>query len=246
MAKAAVRSASLAPPNIPPNAVRVLCVDDHVVLVEGLKAHFAVDHGIVCVGSLQSADRLCEEFHRLQPDVALLDIEMPGADVFEAAHRLRRMQPDARFLFLSAHVRSGYLAAAYKCGASGYFAKSDSLDVISAGIKEVARSADGTFVMGSHVRDECQPVAGGALEERNVERRRRRTGPATVLDSLTPRELDVLRLIGKGLSRLEIAHELARSAKTIDRHQDRLMKKLQLHTRADLVRLAIREGLAEA
>lgn len=232
--------------------IRVLCVDDHAVLVEGLRAKFAVEDRIRIVGSLATAERLLEETARLQPDIILLDIEMPGPDVFEMADRLRHAHPKLRFIFLSAHIRDGYLAAAYKCGAWGYFAKGDELDDIVAGLGEVARSTAGTFVMGPKVRARCRPVtmstSGGrrqgadALAPGGVGG----AAPATPLASLSSCEIEVLRLIGKGLSRVQIADELNRSAKTIDRHQDRMLKKLGISSRADLIRLAIREGFAEA
>lgn len=222
------------------NPVRVLCVDDHAVLVEGLKAQFATDTRIQCTGYLSSAENLLEEVARLSPDVVVLDIEMPGPDVFEIADRLRHQHPNVRFIFLSAHVRDGYLAAAYKCGAWGYFAKGDELEDIMDGIVAVAEDRDGIFIMGPKVKERCQPVksAPGA-----------RNAPAklvTSLHTLTNRELEVLRLIGKGMSRTEIAEELSRSAKTIDGHQERIMRKLGVESRSDLVRFAIREGLAEA
>lgn len=221
--------------------VRVLCVDDHAVLVEGLKAQFAIDGSIRVVGRLPTAEKLIEEVERLKPDVVLLDIEMPGPDVFETADRLHHLHPKTRFVFLSAHIRDGYLAAAYKCGAWGYFAKGDELEDIVAGIKALACNASGTFIMGPKVRDRCgiaKPVSSTAAG--------RSSAPLTPLGSLTPRELEVLRLIGKGLSRVEIADELSRSAKTVDGHQERIMKKLGIDSRADLMRFAIREGLAEA
>ncbi len=221
--------------------VRVLCVDDHAVLVEGLKAQFAIERHITCVGYLPSAADLLEEVARLVPDVVLLDIEMPGPDVFEMADRLRHMHPRVRVVFLSAHVRDGYLAAAYKCGAWGYFAKGDDLGDIVAGVKEVARSAGGVFVMGPKVRLRCAPAPAGRTGIR------RESGPPrTALQALTPREIEVLRLIGKGRSRNDIATELSRSAKTVDGHQERIMKKLGIDSRAELMRFAIREGLAEA
>ncbi len=94
----------------------MLCVDDHQVLVEG-KAQFAID-GTISVGAgCPSAEHLLEETARLKPDVVLLDIEMPGPDAFETAERLRHMHPRVRIVFLSAHVRDGYIAAT--CGAHG-------------------------------------------------------------------------------------------------------------------------------
>jgi len=224
-------------------AVRVLCVDDHAVLVEGLKAQFAIDDTIRVIGRLASAEKLVEETTRLQPDVVLLDIEMPGPDIFEMADRLRHRHPGIRFVFLSAHVRDGYLASAYKCGAWGYFAKGDDLEAIVAGVREVARSTAGAFVMGPKVKERCgvPRAAGSAVRPTAGD-----GPPATPLASLSDREVEVLRLIGKGLSRVQIAKELSRSAKTIDGHQERIMKKLSIDSRAELMRFAIREGFAEA
>ena len=222
--------------------VRVLCVDDHAVLVEGLRAQFAIEGRIRIVGRLPSADRLQDEVDRLNPDVVLLDIEMPGPDVFETADRLRHAHPKLRFAFLSAHIRDGYLSAAYRCGAWGYFAKGDELEDIVAGITEIAHSRAGTFAMGPKVRQRCStPHPKDAVVDAQSAPR-----PVTPLEALTAREVEVLHLIGKGLSRNEIAKELSRSAKTIDGHQERMMKKLRVTSRAELMRLAIREGFAEA
>ncbi len=229
--------------------VRVLCVDDHLVLIEGLKAKFALDGQIRCVAALSSADQVIDSVVLHRPDVVLLDIEMPGQDVFEVADRLHHLHPEVRFVFLSAHIRDGFLASAFRCGASGYFAKGDDLDEIIEGLKRAARCAEGTFVMGSKVRARCQPPKARASRHGVVAQAR--TGvlagaPATLLDSLSQREVEVLRLIGKGLSRNEIGAELARSPKTIDGHQERIMKKLHVSTRSELMRFAIREGLAQA
>lgn len=227
--------------------IRVLCVDDHEVLVEGLRAKFGVENRIRIVGMLGSADNLLQETARLSPDVILLDIEMPGPDVFEMAERLRRSHPGVRFVFLSAHIRDGYLAAAYKCGAWGYFAKGDELDDIAAGVREVAASKAGRFVMGPKVRARCRPAPMGAGHGKHHDTRALPEGaPNTRLASLSAREVEILHLIGKGLSRAQVAAELSRSAKTIDRHQERMTKKLGLSSRTDLVRFAIREGFAEA
>lgn len=222
--------------------IRVLCVDDHAVLIEGLKAQFGIEGRIGVVGSLSSAVKLLEEVGRLKPDVVLLDIEMPGPDAFEVADRVRQLHPRSRVVFLSAHIRDGYITAAYKCGAWGYFAKSDDLDAIALGVAEVANSQTGTFVLGPKVQERCRPASGkGASRKASGS-----SEPSIPLDSLSQREVEVLRLIGKGLSRTEIASQISRSPKTIDGHQDRIMKKLGIAARSDLMRFAIREGLAEA
>jgi DNA-binding NarL/FixJ family response regulator len=138
-------------------SVRVVCVDDHVVLIEGLKAQFAADGQVRCVASLTSAEGVIDTVAEHRPDVVLLDIEMPGPDVFEVADRLHHLHPETRFVFLSAHIRDGFLASAYRCGASGYFAKGDDLDEIVDGLKRIARCAKGTFILGTKVRARCQP-----------------------------------------------------------------------------------------
>ncbi len=233
------------------HAIRVLCVDDHAVLVEGLKAQFAITQGIEVVGRLATAARLVEEVERLRPGAVLLDIEMPGPDAFEMADRLKQAHPDVRVIVLSAHIRDAFISASFRAGACAYFAKSDELEDIVSGIHEVMRQKPDTFLLGPKVRERCQAPTGrgqgaklpGALDEVSL---MRDGAPMTLLASLTAREAEILRLIGKGLSRTQIAAQLCRSVKTVDGHQDRMMRKLGIGARADLMRFAIREGLAQA
>lgn len=225
--------------------VRVLCVDDHELLIEGLRAQFAIDGRVEIVGQLESAEGLLEAVEVLQPRLVLMDIEMPGPDAFEMADRVRHTHPEVRMVFLSAHIRDSFISAAYKCGAWGYFAKADHPEEIASGLVTIARSPTGTFAMGPKVRAHCRPLHHDG-------RRRHESdcgddpAPATPLNALTPREMEIMRLIGKGLTRTQIAAELCRSAKTVDGHQERIMKKLGVSSRGELIRLAIREGLAEA
>lgn len=230
--------------------LRVLCVDDHIVLIEGLKARFAIDGGLEVVGQLTTATRLVEEVGRLHPDVVILDIEMPGPDAFEMTDRLKRKHPGVQVIVLSAHIRDAFISASFRSGVCAYFAKSDELDDIIRGIYEVAYRKSGSFLLGPKVSERCRPLIGkgesvGGISGDNGHLSKTAL-PATLMDSLTNREEEILRLIGKGMSRGQIATQLCRSIKTIDAHQGRLMRKLGMHTRADLVRLAIREGFAQA
>lgn len=216
--------------------VRVLCVDDHAFLVDGLAARFDLERDIECVGRLESAEQLISQTQELRPDVVLLDIEMPGPDPFEAVVELLRLVPDTRVVFLSAYVRDHYISAAVAAGAHGYFSKSDDPAEIIGGLRTVARK--GEFAFGPKVLQRCRPT-----------KRPGRAGvvsPRTKLDDLTARELEILRLIGRGMSRTEIGETLCRSPKTIDGHREKIMHKLDIHDRAELVRYAIREGLVEA
>jgi DNA-binding NarL/FixJ family response regulator len=226
--------------------VRVLAVDDHALLLDGMRVQLGLDPEIDFVGSLPDPSGLLDAVERLRPDVVTLDVEMPGPEVFESADRMRQRFPDVRFIFLSAHIRDSLLSAAYRCGASGYFAKGDDLRDLAAGIKRVARAVRGTFVMGPKVLAQC-PAARAV---RSVRRTRRASAedapPVCALDRLTSREIEVLRHIGGGKGRVEIGKTLSRSPKTVDGHQERMMKKLGIATRADLMRFAIREGLVQA
>jgi DNA-binding NarL/FixJ family response regulator len=226
--------------------VRLMCVDDHALLVQGMKVQAELDPGIDFVAGLPDPSRLLDEVARVQPDVVTLDVEMPGPDVFEAADRLRHRFPDVRFAFLSAHVRDTLLSAAYRCGASGYFAKGDDLRDILDGLKRIARSKRGTFVMGPKVMAQC-PAARAVRSARRT-RRAAKDGEQvfSAIDRLSSREIEVLRCIGNGMSRVEIGKSLSRSPKTIDGHQERIMRKLGIETRNELMRWAIREGIASA
>lgn len=215
--------------------IRILCVDDHAFLVEGLEARFDIEHDLECVGRLSTADGLASEVKRTSANVVLLDIEMPGRDPFEAADDLRRHCPDVRAIILSAYVRDHYISAAFEAGCWGYFCKSDDPDQIVQGIRQVMR---GEFVFGPKVKERCRSAKGLKPGQRGL--------PVSKLDALTPREQEVLRMIGRGLNRSEIAQLLCRSPKTIDGHRESIMEKLNIHDRAELVRFAIREGLVEA
>lgn len=215
--------------------VRILCVDDHAFLVEGLKARFDLETDLECVGRLGTADNLVGEVEKLHPDIVLLDIDMPGADPFEALNDLARAHPGVKTVILSAHVRDHYIDSAVKSGAWGYLSKSDHPDTIIGAVRKVV---DGEFAFSPEALERCQ----------NVGRGRRASGddsPRSKLESLTPRETQILRLIGKGMSRADIAQAIFRSPKTVDAHRMAIMEKLDIHDRVDLARFAIREGLVE-
>lgn len=214
--------------------IRIFCVDDHSFLIEGLRIRFELEDDLEFVGSSSSAQDLAGEVESARPDIVLMDIEMPGPDPFDAASELHRLNPQARLIFLSAYVRDHYIGAAIKAGAWGYFSKSDDADAIIEGIRKVAR---GEFAFSPEVQARCQPVKGV--------NRNRLAPPSSRLDALTAREQEVLRLIGKGLSRSQIAKTLCRSPKTVDGHRESVMEKLDIHDRAELVRFAIREGVVE-
>jgi DNA-binding NarL/FixJ family response regulator len=267
----------------PLKRIRVLSVDDHAFLAEGLRARLAMEPDMEVVGHAPKAEGLVALVRQLGVTVVLLDIEMPGPDPFEAVADLRRRCPEVRTIILSAYVRDRYVDATVKAGAWGYLAKSDEPDAIIRSIREVAT---GAFAFGPLVRERCRLMGREAsLTPDSAEARAGGAGgaaphagppsfaevpvhtggetafaaqpptmptavpgsglPTSRLASLTPRELQVLRFIGKGLSRTDIAKAIFRSPKTVDAHRSSIMEKLGIHDRVELARFAIREGLVE-
>jgi DNA-binding NarL/FixJ family response regulator len=213
--------------------IRVLCVDDHPVILDAFSRLFAGEDFIL-VGSLTSADDLLSVARQSAPDIVLLDIIMPGPDPFAAIEDLRRQLPEVRVIVYSGYVRDHYIDAAVCSGAWGYAYKGDPIEELLSGMKSVAQ---GTFFFSAGLMERAKhqgPVWRGDTSSRQV------------LRSLTVREQEILRLIGRGLSRAEIARTLARSPNTITGHTHAIMKKLAISSRVGLVRYAIAEGLAEA
>ncbi len=207
--------------------IRVLCVDDHSFLIEGLAARFELESDLKFIGSLPNAERLVPEVKESRPDIVLLDIEMPDSDVFETLYELRHRCPDARAILLSAHVRDKYIDSAFSSGAWGYLTKSDPPDEVIEGIRKVARG---------------ESVLSPLLESRQVTANQ---PEVSKLALLTDRERQILRMIANGMSRKAIAERLSRSPMTIDNHRKSILKKLGIHDRVELVRYAIANELGE-
>jgi DNA-binding NarL/FixJ family response regulator len=218
-----------------PHVIRVLCVDDHAFLIEGLRARLSLEKDIEVVEHLETADSLIDVAKAMNADVCLIDIDMPGRDPFEAIEDLCRRVPKARPVLLSAFVRDAYIDEAMRCGVWGYLSKRDEPTAIIEGIRRVA---SGRLAFSGEVLERC----GLKPDECDLIRTER---PQSRLAILTPREMQILRMIGKGMSRNEIAEAIHRSPKTVDAHRASIMEKLGLHDRVDLARFAIREGLVE-
>jgi DNA-binding NarL/FixJ family response regulator len=218
--------------NVP---IRVLCVDDHPFLVEGIRACLELEPELEFVGELASADNLVAEARKRSPDIVLMDVAMPGLDPFTAAADLHRRCPGMKTVFLSAHVRDHYLDAAFRAGAWGFLYKGDDMmDIVQA----IMRVAHGEYVFSRRVLERVR-IQGVNERAREPER-------ASKLDALTPMEVQILRMIGQGLSRTRIARDLHRSVKTVDTHRAAIMQKLDIHDRTELALFAAREGLVDS
>ena len=218
-----------------PPTTRVLCVDDHAFLVEGLKSRLDVEPDMELVGRSPNADHLTADVQRTAAHVVLLDIEMPGRDAFDAMDELHRQCPEVRTILLSAHVRDQHIDTAFKSGAWGYLSKSDSPEDVLAGIRKVTQ---GKLAFSPEVMDRFQPAAKGKKGVRDDH-------ASSKLGLLTLRERQVLRMIAKGMSRTSIAEQLCRSPMTVDNHRKSIMRKLGIQDRVELARYAIAEGIVE-
>lgn len=220
--------------------IRVLLVDDHALVRETLSSRLDSEPDIRIVGQVDRADdvdRLVDEEH---PDVVLMDIDMPGMNSFDAARRIAERGSQAKVLFLSAFFHDRYIEQALAVRAFGYLTKSERPQNVIAAVREVAH---GNTYFSHEVRERLVVDQGHV---RLAETTRPGEAARTRASTMTPRELEVLRYIARGLSKKEMATVMKISVKTVENHSGSLMKKLDIHDRVELARFAIREGLAEA
>jgi DNA-binding NarL/FixJ family response regulator len=214
-----------------PQVTRILVADDHALVREGVKR--VVDHEPDLAVVAEAADGAAAVEEALDPsiDLAILDISMPRKTGLQAARELSRRRPELRTLILSMYENEQFLFEALKAGASGYVLKSGADD----DIVEACRAA-----MRGH--SFLYPSAVHTLVRDFIERADQR---GRDFDLLTPRELEVLKLIAEGHTSKEIAAMLVISIKTVDRHRTNMLEKLGMRDRVELTRYAIRRGLVE-
>jgi two-component system response regulator NreC len=208
-------------------SVRILVVDDHAVVRTGLRLLLAAEEDFEVVGEAGSARDAVFEARALKPDVILLDVVMPVESGIEALPKLKKEAPDAKVLVLSMQDDPRYVREAFAQGANGYVLKEAVDAEVVAAVREVA--AGGNYV---------HPALGARLVAADAEAR-----AAAAADPLSDREREVLRLLALGHTNQEIAKQLYISVRTAETHRAHIMQKLNLSTRAELVRYAIAHGL---
>lgn len=213
--------------------IRLLLADDHAVVRSGLRLLLEAQPDLVIVGEAENGEEAIRRTAELEPDVVLMDIEMPGMNGIEAARRIKAQSPATSVLALTMYEDDQYFFEMLRAGASGYVPKRAAPDELATAIRAVSRGE--VFLHPSLAGRLVQDY----LQRRDVEEQE----PAA--DDLTPREQEVLTLIAQGLSNNEIADQLVISAKTVDRHRENIMRKLNLHNRVDLVKYALRKGLID-
>lgn len=213
--------------------IRVVMVDDHEMVRDSVAMCLQLDPAIKVVAQANNGNDAVELLTREKPDVALMDIEMPGRTCFEVVSLTRDMLPHTKFVILSATWGDHFIHLAQSVDVAGYVLKTEGVEKIRTAIHMVA---DGKRYYSAEISERMKPV-------RNSEGQ---IIKATLpLDSLSPRETEVLIHLARGMSIKEVAGVLKLSHKTIDNHTQNLMNKLNIHTRTDLVRYAIRERLVQ-
>ena len=213
-----------------PAAIRVLVVDDHPVVREGLRAFLATRDGITVVGEAGDGEAAVAAAARLRPDVVLMDLLMPGMDGVEAIRRIRAADAGSRILVLTSFSSADQVVPALRHGAAGYLLKDAGPAEVEAAIRAVHRG-EGRLdpQVTATVLAEISHPAGA---------------PEAALASLTPREREVLGLLGRGLSNAQLARELVVSEKTVKTHVSSILAKLRLADRTQAALLAARLGLS--
>lgn len=229
--KPAARAKRAPAASAPP--IRLLLVDDHPVVREGLRSCFARLPQLKIVGEAASGEEALRVVTRLKPDVVLMDINLPGINGLTTAARLRKLAPRAQVLILSVHENREYLAEVARCGASGYVLKDAPPTELVRAIESVHRG-EGFF--SPSVAAAMLKSLGGAAS----------TPPQPARAPLTARERDVLQLIAAGATTKNISVRLGVALSTVKTLRERLMRKLDLHSVAAITRYAVAQGLTHS
>ena len=214
--------------------VRVVLVEDQALVREALGAALAREVGVTAVALAADADEGLAAALQHRPDVVVTDIDMPGTDVFDMVRAVRSRLPATRVLVLSGYHTDVHIEAALTAGVSGYVCKTG----VTATLLQAVRTVAGG---GTYFAPEVE-----ARLMLGVDGPRLATARRTRLGLLSPREVEVLRLLADGHSKHEIAVLTHLSERTVNRHCTNLMSKLDIHDRVGLTRYAIREGLVRA
>lgn len=215
--------------------ITVLLVDDHTVVREGLRALLEHDDDIEVVGEAKTGREAVRLTTELLPAVVVMDIAMPLLNGLEATRQILKALPATRIVILSAHGDDAYVEQVIELGAAGYLIKQTSALVLSKAVREVHKG--NTFFSPSIAR---------------VLRHRRQASPhgaagrrKKIVANLTAREVEVLQLVAEGMANKQSAAELGISIKTVEKHRQSLMNKLDIHDTAGLTRYAIATGIIE-
>lgn len=211
--------------------VRVLIADDQALFRGGLARLLNDDPRVEVVGEAVDGEDACKKAAALRPDIILMDLKMPNVDGTQATQRILQQDPAAKVLVLSTFDTDGYVLQALKAGASGYVLKDSRVEAIVSSILAVVA---GERVMASRVANLVLDMLSGAANGKQF------------YDGLTARELEILKLLAKGMANKQIAFQLKISEKTVRNHVSNMYEKLNIADRAQAALYAVRKGLVEA
>jgi len=205
--------------------IRILLAEDHVMFRQGLRV-LLEQAGMVVIGEASDGQEALRLAHEHQPHVAVLDIAMPHLNGLETARRLREAVPQTKTILLTMHTEEPYVLEALQAGTAGYVLKTQAaVDIVQA----IREAMQGAIYLS--------PRVANAVVQAYL------TGASLPPDPLTSREREILQRIAEGQTTKEIAAHLGLSVKTVESHRSNLMRKLDMHETATLVRYAIRRGL---
>jgi DNA-binding NarL/FixJ family response regulator len=215
--------------------ITVLLAEDHTIVRQGLQALLEAESDIEVVGEAQTGRQAVQLTKRLRPDVLVMDIAMPLLNGLEAARQILKAVPATRVLMLSAHGDDEYIRQVAMLGTAGYLIKQTSADILSKAIREVQK---GNTFFSPSIADRLHSLSLESPDERRMLKRKK--------TAFTSREVEVLQLIAEGKANKQTARELGISIKTVEKHRQHLMSKLDLHDTAGLTRYAIAAGIIES
>jgi DNA-binding NarL/FixJ family response regulator len=215
--------------------ITVLLADDHMIVREGFRKMLELENEIEIVGEAQDGRQALAMVKKFKPVVVLMDIAMPLLNGLEATRQILKNFPATKILMLSAHSDDAYVSTAVEAGAMGFLLKQTSAHEVCRAIREVA--AGNTFFSGSIARhfNRLNPLLPGHKGKLNAK-----------IAQLTSREMEVLQLIAEGKANKETAAELGITLKTVEKHREHLMTKLDIHDTAGLTRYAVSAGVIES
>jgi len=211
--------------------IRVVLADDHTIFRAGLRALLELEDDVEVVGEAATGDEATERARELRPDIVVMDLSMPGGSGLEATRRIAALELGVKVLVLTVHAEEEYLVPVVDAGASGYLTKASADRDLMEAIRTVARgevylpARATTLLLKQYRTAEESEGEGGRLRE------------------LSSREREVLALTAEGFSSSEIGQKLFISPKTVDTYRSRIMQKLGLNHRSELVRFALKVGL---
>ena len=218
-----------------PNNITVLLAEDHMIVREGLRSVLESEGDIDIVGQAQDGREAVELTEKLLPNVVVMDIAMPRLNGMEATRQILKLAPATRILILSAHSDDAYVEQVMTLGAAGYLIKQTSLQILARAIREVSKG-----------NNFFSPSIAKRLRDQDNRSRERGELRSKQFAHLTSREVEVLQLIAEGKANKETASELGISIKTVEKHRQALMEKLNIHDTASLTRYAIAAGIVES